>query len=451
MLRIKRAATPFVSESEVANLRPFVQVAHDLLHGKKGVGSEFLGWLDLPERLHNDEFERVKLAATRIREQSNLLVVIGIGGSYLGAKAALRLLEHSFRDLLPSHLRPLQVVFAGHHMSGTYLSELLEILDHYEVSLNIISKSGTTTEPALAFRVLRNYMEHRYGNEEAARRIYATTDAHHGALLQLAKEAGYERFVIPDDVGGRYSVLTPVGLLPIAAAGHDIDALVAGAARAQAELMETDVLLNPAYHYAAMRKIMLQKGKSVELFVNYEQGFHDFGEWWKQLYGESEGKNHTGIFPAAADFSTDLHSLGQFVQEGSRLLFETVLKVNVPRQSMTIGKEETDGDGLNYLAGRSFASVNDTALDATVLAHTEGGVPNIVFEVDKMDAEALGYLFYFFEKSCAISGYLLGINPFDQPGVEAYKKNMFALLGKPGFETLRNQLLQQDSEGTSGI
>ncbi len=443
MLQLQRAAEPFVSPSEVENVQPFIKLVHEILHEKKGAGSDFLGWLDLPERLINDEFERVKKAASKIREQSNLLVVIGIGGSYLGAKAALRLLEHSFPDLLPRDRQPLQVVFAGHNMSATYLAELMEILDQYEVSLNVISKSGTTTEPALAFRLLREYMEKRYGTHEAATRIYATTDEHRGALLNLAKEAGYERFVIPDDVGGRYSVLTPVGLLPIAAAGFDIDVLASGALRAQTDLMEQDVFKNPAYHYAALRKIMLQKGKSIELFVNYEQGLHDVGEWWKQLFGESEGKNHTGIFPAAADFSTDLHSLGQYVQEGSRQLFETVIKVRNPRKSLLIPSDAADEDGLNYLAGRSMASVNDTALDATVLAHTEGGVPNIVFELEKMDEEALGYLFYFFEKSCAISGYLLGINPFDQPGVEAYKKNMFALLGKPGYEELHDRLTQK--------
>ena len=442
MIRVLQAATPFVSAEEVARQQPFVAAAHDILHAKSGAGNDFLGWLDLPERLFSDEFARVKEAAATIREQANLLVVIGIGGSYLGAKAALRLLEHSFRDLLPPSGRPLQVVFAGQNMSSTYLSELLEVLDHHEVALNVISKSGTTTEPALAFRVLRSYMERRYGAAEAARRIYATTDAKRGALYALAKDAGYQRFVIPDDVGGRYSVLTPVGLLPIAAAGADIEALAKGARRAQNELSATDVFLNPAYHYAALRKILLQKGKLVELFVNYEPGFHDFGEWWKQLYGESEGKDHTGIFPAAADFSTDLHSLGQFVQEGSRLLFETVLKVQKPRRSLAIAREQDDGDGLNYLAGRALEAVNDTALAATALAHTDGGVPNIVLEVEKMDAEALGYLFYFFEKSCAVSGYLLGINPFDQPGVEAYKKNMFALLGKPGYEALRAKLTQ---------
>ncbi len=445
MIRILRSAEPFVKEEEVARQQPFVSAAHTLLHEKCGAGYDFLGWLDLPERLIGDEFARIQAAAGRIRWQATLLVVVGIGGSYLGAKAALRMLEHSFRDLLPVQKQSLKVVFAGHHMSSTYLADLLDILDDHEVAVNVISKSGTTTEPALAFRVLREYMERRYGKVEAARRIYATTDAAHGALLELAKEAGYERFVIPDDVGGRYSVLTPVGLLPIAAAGGDTAAIASGARRAQAELATDDLQSNPAYQYATLRKILLQKGKRIELFVNYEPGFHDFGEWWKQLYGESEGKDHTGIFPAAADFSTDLHSLGQYVQEGARTLFATTLCVHSTRRSLTIAREDHDGDGLNYLAGRSFQDVNDTAQAATVLAHTEGGVPNVVLEVENMDAEALGYLFYFFEKSCAMSGYLLGVNPFDQPGVESYKKNMFALLGKPGYEELRARLTQTQS------
>lgn len=442
MLQLKRAAEPFVSEAEVVSQQPFVNDASKLLQEKNGLGREFTGWLDLPSRIHGEEFTRILEAAKRIREQSELLVVVGIGGSYLGARAALHLLEHSFRSVLPKYKRPLQVVFAGQNMSSTYLAELLEAMDHYEISINVISKSGTTTEPALAFRVLRNYMEKRYGAEEAARRIYATTDAEHGGLLQLAKETGYERFVIPNDVGGRYSVLTAVGLLPIAAAGLDIEGLISGAMAAEKALAEPDIFQNPAYHYAVLRNLLLRKGKTVELFGNYEPGFQYFGEWWKQLYGESEGKNHTGIFPATANFSTDLHSLGQFVQEGSRIMFETVLKVKTPRRALTIERDRKDRDGMNYLVGRTFQSINDAALNATVLAHTGGGVPNIVLEVEKMDAEALGYLYYFFEKSCAISGYLLGVNPFDQPGVEAYKNNMYALLDKPGYEELRKTLLQ---------
>ncbi|PWI58746.1 glucose-6-phosphate isomerase [Sulfoacidibacillus thermotolerans] len=440
MIRLVEWTQSFVAPEEIELQQPFVETAHRLLEQRSGAGHEFLGWMDLPSSFDPIELQRIKEAGQNIAKQANLLVVIGIGGSYLGARAALHMLQHSFHDLLPREQRPLQVVFAGHQMSATYLAELLELLDHYEVAVNVISKSGTTTEPALAFRTLKQYMEQRYGIQGAAQRIYATTDAKRGALRKLANEAGYETFVIPDDVGGRFSVLTPVGLLPLAAAGIDVDALLQGAKRAQSELRESDVRKNPAYTYAALRQILRAKGKAIELFVTYEPALHYVGEWWKQLFGESEGKDGKGLYPASADFSTDLHSLGQFVQDGARTLFETVIKVKNPRRSLQIEEVADDLDGLNYLAGRPLQQVNDTALEATMLAHQTGGVPTILLELDDMSAASLGYLFYFFEKAVAVSAYLQGVNPFDQPGVEMYKSNMFALLGKPGYENQRERL-----------
>ncbi len=437
MIKLFEWAESFVAPAELELQRPFIETAHQLLEQGTGAGHEFLGWLHLPSEFDLVELERIKRAGQKIAKQADVLVVIGIGGSYLGARAALHLLQHSFHDFLPSSKRSLQVVFAGHQMSATYLAELLEILDEHEVAVNVISKSGTTTEPALAFRVIKQYMEQRYGTAEAANRIYATTDATRGALRQLATEVLYETFVIPDDVGGRFSVLTPVGLLPLAAAGIDIEALLAGAKRAEQELADPDVHKNPAYAYAALRQILRNKGKTVELFVSYEPGLHYVGEWWKQLFGESEGKDGKGLYPASADFSTDLHSLGQFVQDGARVLLETVVKIKHPRKTIQIESLPHDVDGLNYLANRSFASVNDTALEATILAHGTGGVPTIGLEVEDMTELSLGYLFYFFEKAVAMSAYLQGVNPFDQPGVEMYKSNMFAMLGKPGYEKTR--------------
>lgn len=434
MLKLLHAGEPFVSGREIDLQQPLVETAHRLIHEGSGAGADFLGWLHLASQFPQNERRRIEEAGARIREQSDVLVVIGIGGSYLGTRAALQYLRHSFGELLPEGARPLTVLFAGHNMSATYLSELLEALEGREVSVNVISKSGTTTEPALAFRFLKGYLETRYGRAEAARRIYATTDKAKGALLSLALAEGYETFVIPDDVGGRYSVLTPVGLLPLAAAGVDIGRLLGGAAQAESDFAKPALADNPAYRYAAARTILREKGKQVEMFVSYEPGLHYVAEWWKQLYGESEGKDGKALLPASADFSTDLHSLGQFIQEGSRVLFETVLRVRRPRRSLTVPALSGDADGLNYLAGRELPSVNDTALEATTLAHTDGGVPQILLETDDMSEAALGYLFYFFEKACAVSGYLLGVNPFDQPGVEAYKTNMFAMLGKPGFE-----------------
>ena len=440
MIRMFERAESFVSAAELEMQLPFVQAAHELIHSGRGAGSDFLGWLRLPQEYDHAELRRILETGKRIAETAEILVVIGIGGSYLGARAALSMLRHSFAELLPRDRSPLQVIFAGHQMSGTYLTDLLEVLDGREVAVNVISKSGTTTEPALAFRVLEAYMQKRYGKAEAAKRIVVTTDRSRGALRDLANAVGYETFVVPDDVGGRFSVLTPVGLFPLAAAGIDVEAMLSGAQVAQDDTARVDLGENHAYAYAALRHGLRQKGKLVELLVSYEPGLHYVGEWWKQLFGESEGKDHKGILPASADFSTDLHSLGQYIQEGRRFLFETALRVRTPRHSLVIEELPGDADGLNYLAGKTMQDVNDTALQATILAHVQGGVPNIGLELADMGPETLGYLFYFFEKACAISAYLQGVNPFDQPGVEAYKTNMFALLGKPGYEDLQSVL-----------
>lgn len=436
-----KTAAPFVAEHEMTNLEPAIRLAHEQLHDKRGAGADFLGWVDLPTQYDREEFARIKEAAAQIQQHSDVLVVIGIGGSYLGARAAIQMLNHSFYNELPREKRGTpQVLFAGHNISSTYLTHLLEALEGKDVSLNIISKSGTTTEPAIAFRILRKYMEDKYGVEEARRRIFATTDRAKGALKQLADEEGYATFTIPDDVGGRYSVLTAVGLLPIAVAGIDIDAIMAGAAAAAERYRTPTIAGNDCYAYAAARNALYRKGKTTELFVHYEPALHYFSEWWKQLYGESEGKDNKGIFPAAVEFSTDLHSMGQYIQEGMRHLFETVLVVNDVPASLSIEKDEDDLDKLNYLAGQTVEFVNRKAFEGTLLAHTDGGVPNLVLEVPAITPHVFGQLVYFFEKACAISGYLLGVNPFDQPGVEAYKKNMFALLGKPGFEQEKAEL-----------
>lgn len=436
-----RTAAPFLGEAELTCLAPQVRVAHDLLHGRTGPGAEFTGWLELPERYDRAEFGRIQAAATRIQADSDALVVVGIGGSYLGARAAIEMLSHSFHNQLPRERRKgVQVFFAGHQISGTYLAHLMELLEGRDVSLNVISKSGTTTEPAVAFRILRKWLEQRYGQAGARRRIYATTDQARGALKQLATAEGYETFVVPDDIGGRYSVLTPVGLLPIAAAGIDLDGLLAGAAAAMRACTDPDLAGNACYRYAAARNALHRKGYGTELLVNYEPALHSLSEWWKQLFGESEGKDHKGIFPAAVDFSTDLHSMGQYIQEGRRDLFETVLQVERPRADLAVPHDPEDRDGLNFLAGQTMHTVNRKAFEGTLLAHTDGGVPNLVVTVPDLSPASLGSLFYFFEKACAVSGHLLGVNPFDQPGVEAYKRNMYALLGKPGFEAERARL-----------
>lgn len=426
-----------MEKSEVDNLAEFVQTAHQMIHDKTGQGSDYLGWVDLPIHYDKDEFVRIKQAAERIKNDSDALVVIGIGGSYLGARSAIEALSHTFHNQMSGTT---EVYFAGQNISSTYIAHLFELLEGKDISVNVISKSGTTTEPAIAFRMFRDYMEKKYGKEEAKKRIYATTDQAKGALKKLADEEGYETFVIPDDVGGRYSVLTAVGLLPIAVAGLDVDKMLEGAAAAARKYNHADLATNESYQYAAVRNALYRKGKAIELLVNYEPSLHYVSEWWKQLFGESEGKDQKGLFPASVDFSTDLHSMGQYVQEGRRNLFETVLQVKKPRIEVTIEEDPENIDGLNFLAGKTMDEVNKKAFQGTLLAHVDGDVPNLIIELDRMNEYTYGEMVYFFEKACAMSGYLLGVNPFDQPGVEAYKKNMFALLGKPGFENEKNEL-----------
>jgi glucose-6-phosphate isomerase len=434
-------ALSFVGEHEVQNFADQVKTAHEALHNQTGAGSDYLGWLDLPVNYDKEEFSRIQKSAEKIKSDSDVLIVIGIGGSYLGARAAIEMLNHSFYNLLDHKNRQTpQVIFAGQNISSTYVKELFSLLEGKDVSVNVISKSGTTTEPAVAFRIFRSFLEEKYGLEEARKRIYATTDREKGALKTLANEEGYESFVIPDDVGGRYSVLTAVGLLPIAVSGINIEEMMQGAADARENYSSSDLTENEAYQYAAVRNALYNKGKTIELLVNYEPSLHYVSEWWKQLFGESEGKDNKGIYPAAADFSTDLHSLGQYVQEGRRDLFETVVNVGKPREEIIIEEDEQNLDKLNFLAGKSMDFVNQKAFEGTLLAHTDGGVPNLIVTIPELTAYHFGYMVYFFEKSCALSGYLLGVNPFDQPGVEAYKKNMFALLGKPGFEAEKEEL-----------
>lgn len=431
-------AKDFLRENDLAGLKPQVLAAHELVENKTGLGNDFLGWVDLPVNYDKEEFDRIKAAADKIRKDTDVLVVIGIGGSYLGARAAIEFLKGQYYNALRGDAP--EIYFAGNSISGSYLSDLIKICEGKRVSVNIISKSGTTTEPAVAFRVFRKMLEERYGEKEAASRIYCTTDKARGTLKQLADEKGYECFVIPDDVGGRFSVLTAVGLLPIAAAGADIDKLMKGAAEARKDYSVAELENNPCYTYAALRNAFYRKGKSVELLVSYEPRFAMMSEWFKQLFGESEGKDNKGIFPASVIFSTDLHSMGQFIQDGSRIMFETVVNIKDNGSDVVIETESSNGDGLNFLAGKPMSFVNRKAFEGTVLAHTDGGVPNFVIEIDKADEENLGRLIYFFEKACAISGYMLGVNPFDQPGVESYKKNMFALLGKPGYEGAKAEL-----------
>lgn len=431
------SALSFIQQHEVNYFSEFVKVAHNMLHEKKGPGSDYLGWVNLPLQYDKEEFARIKEAAQRIRSNSDALVVIGIGGSYLGARSAIEALSHTFHNQMDGKT---QVYFAGQNISSTYITHLLELLEGKDISLNVISKSGTTTEPAIAFRILRDYMEKKYGKEEAKKRIYATTDSSKGALKKLADEEGYETFVIPDDVGGRYSVLTAVGLLPIAAAGLDIDQMMAGASAAAQKYNNADLSTNESYQYAAVRNALYRKGKTIELLANFEPSLHFVSEWWKQLFGESEGKDQKGLYPASVDFTTDLHSMGQYVQEGRRDLIETVLSVKKPKVELTIEKDSTNLDGLNFIAGMTMDEVNKKAAEGTRLAHVDGGVPNLIVELDALNEYTYGEMVYFFEKACGISGLLLGVNPFDQPGVEAYKTNMFALLGKPGFEAQRAEL-----------
>ena len=437
-------ALEFVSQEEIDNFESTVNLAKETLINKRGAGADFLGWLDLPVNYDKEEFERIKKAAKKIQSDSEVLVVIGIGGSYLGAKACIEALSHSFYALLDKTKRPYpHIVFCGNSISEKYLHDLEEALEGKDFSINIISKSGTTTEPAVAFRLLKKALIKKYGKEEARKRIYATTDRAKGALKKLTDEEGYESFVVPDDVGGRFSVLTAVGLLPIAVAGIDIDKLMAGAAAARKSALEKPYKENPALLYAALRNIIHRKGKAVEILANYEPSLHYISEWWKQLYGESEGKDNKGIYPASVDLTTDLHSMGQFIQEGSRILYETVISIEEPLVNMLLEEEEKDTDGMNYLAGKSIDFVNKSAMNGTILAHTDGGVPNLSIVLPKLNEEYLGGLFYFFEFACGVSGYILAVNPFNQPGVESYKKNMFALLGKPGFEREREELLKR--------
>jgi glucose-6-phosphate isomerase len=433
-----------VQPYELTFLNAQVELAHEMLHQKNGVGNDFLGWIDLPVDYDKEEFERIKRAAEKIKLDSDVLIVIGIGGSYLGARACIDALSHTFYNSLSKEKRKTpEIYYVGNNISGSYLKNLLDICEGKEVSVNVISKSGTTTEPAIAFRVFKKFMEQKYGKEGAKDRIFATTDKARGALLTLAKEEGYETFVIPDDVGGRFSVLTAVGLLPIAAAGINLDELMKGAADAREEYQHVSLDENECYKYAVVRNALLRKGKNVEIIVNYEPTLQYFGEWWKQLYGESEGKDKKGIYPSSANFSTDLHSLGQYIQDGQRFLFETVINIETPGIDVTLEEEPVDLDGLNYLAGQTMDFVNKKAFEGTLLAHVDGGVPNMVINVPELNAYYMGKLIYFFEKACGMSGYLLGVNPFDQPGVEEYKKNMFALLGKKGYETLRETLLKR--------
>lgn len=432
---------PFVNEYELGYMQSQVSAAHDLLRNGTGAGSDYIGWVDLPTNYDKGEFARIKAAAKKIQSDSEVLVVIGIGGSYLGARAAIDFLNNTFYNLMTDENRKApQIFFAGNSISSTYLADLIEVIGDKDFSVNVISKSGTTTEPAIAFRVFKERLIAKYGVEEANKRIYATTDKAKGAVKVEADAAGWETFVIPDDVGGRYSVLTAVGLLPIAASGADIDALMQGAADASKAYASDKLEENEAYQYAAMRNILYRKGKVTELLINYEPTMQYFSEWWKQLFGESEGKDQKGIYPSSANFSTDLHSLGQYIQEGRRNIFETVVKVEKPRKNIDIPVDEKDLDGLGYLQGKDVDFVNTKAYEGVLLAHTDGDVPNLLVTIPEMDAYTLGYTMYFFEIACGISGYLNGINPFDQPGVEAYKKNMFALLGKPGFEDLAKEL-----------
>ncbi len=425
-------------------MKSAVMCAKDVLVGKTGAGNDFLGWIDLPVDYDKEEFARIKKAAEKIQNDSDVLLVVGIGGSYLGARAAIEFFSHSFYNVLPKGKRKTpEIYFVGNSISSKYIQDLKDVLEGKDFSVNIISKSGTTTEPAIAFRVFKKMLIEKYGKEEANKRIYATTDRAKGALKNLANEEGYESFVVPDDVGGRFSVLTAVGLLPIAVSGADIDKLMEGAANGRRKALELPYEENGALLYAAVRNILLRKGKQVEIAANYEPSLHYVSEWWKQLYGESEGKDQRGIFPAAVDLTTDLHSMGQFIQDGARIMFETVLNVESSPAEVLLEEEDVDTDGMNYLAGKSVDFVNKSAMNGTILAHTDGNVPNLMVNIPEQNEFCLGELFYFFEFACGISGYLLGVNPFNQPGVESYKRNMFALLGKPGYEEAREELLKR--------
>lgn len=435
---------PFISSKEMEYIKPYVELANKLLEEKKSQGSDFLGWLDLPIDYDREEFNRIKNCAEKIKKDSEVLVVIGIGGSYLGAKAAIEFLLSPFHNLMPNDVRKTpEIYFVGTNMSATYYRQVIRAIGNKNFSINVISKSGTTTEPAIAFRIFKDLLEKKYGKKEAANRIYATTDRSKGALKKLADEEKYETFVVPDNIGGRFSVLTAVGLLPIAVAGIDIDKLMEGARQARVNYQNSNFYENDTMKYAAIRNILNRKGKTMEIFVNYEPSLHYISEWLKQLFAESEGKDLKGIYPTSADFSTDLHSIGQAIQEGTRNIFETVIDIELFDEDIEIKETEDNLDGLNFLAGKTLNYVNKQAKDGVIIAHTDGNVPNIVINIRKNDAKTLGYLFYFFEKTVAISGYLNGVNPFDQPGVEEYKKNMFALLDKPGYEQESKKLKER--------
>jgi len=429
---ISSYVAPFVTDRELDAIKPEVAAAHALLHGKNGPGNAFLGWLDLPRDYDKAEYARIKAAAVRIRKSCDVFIVIGIGGSYLGSRAVIEFLKSPLYNDLKKNTP--DIYFSGCNISASNMRELLDICDGRDVCINVISKSGTTTEPAVAFRLFRGLLEKKYGKEKAKEHIFVTTDRARGTLKHFADEAGYETFVVPDDVGGRFSVLSAVGLLPIAVSGVDIDALMAGAAAAREAYVNPDLDKNDCYRYAALRNILLRQGKAIEILVGYEPYMQMFCEWWKQLFGESEGKDQKGLYPASVIFSTDLHSLGQYIQDGMRTMFETVVAIKETGTHVTVPEDPDNIDGLNFLAGKDVNFVNDMAKQGTLFAHVDGGVPNIVLELADRTPYSLGYMIYFFEKACAISGYLLGVNPFNQPGVEAYKKNMFALLGKPGYE-----------------
>jgi len=420
----------FLRQNEIDVLEERINQCHDMLHNGTGQGSDYLGWVDLPDNYDREELARIKAAAEKIRSESEVFLVVGIGGSYLGARAAIEMLSHSFYNELPRDKRKgPKIYYVGHNLSSSYISHLLEVIEGQDISINVISKSGTTTEPALAFGILKEYMENKYGSQEASQRIYATTDKSKGVLRELSLHEGYETFVVPDNVGGRYSVLTSVGLLPMAVAGINIDEVMEGARAAARDLRVSSLKDNSCYQYAAIRNILYVKGFTTEVIVNYEPQLFYFGEWFKQLFGESEGKNGKGIFPAAVNFTTDLHSMGQYIQDGRRHIFETILNVEKSHEEIIIKRTEEDM-GLNYLAGKTMSFVNNKAFEGTLSAHIDGGVPNLIINIPEISPYYFGYLVYFFEKACAISGYLLGVNPFDQPGVEAYKRNMFKLLGK---------------------
>ncbi len=438
------AAKSFLADTEIEMIEKAVEGAKEVLLNKTGAGNDFLGWIDLPVNYDKDEFARIKKAAEKIQGDTEVLLVIGIGGSYLGARAAIEFLRHSFYNSVSKEVRKTpEIYYVGNNISSTYISSLIDVIGNRDFSINIISKSGTTTEPAIAFRVFKKLLTEKHGKAEAAKRIYATTDKAKGALKNLATEEGYESFVVPDDVGGRFSVLTAVGLLPIAVSGADITSLMEGAAAMRERCLKEAFASNDALLYAAVRNILLRKGKSIEILANYEPALHFVSEWWKQLFGESEGKDQKGIFPASVDLTTDLHSMGQFIQDGQRTMFETVINLETPTREIYLEQEEVDLDGLNYLAGKSVDFINKSAMKGTLLAHTDGDVPNLIVNLPDQSEKSLGELFYFFEFACGISGYLLGVNPFDQPGVESYKANMFALLGKPGFEKQREELLKR--------